>query len=66
MDAPVCRWLLVTDDGFGPMHLVFDGPDDDEPHPPTIYLAREVIDDHELIGTLELVAEAREEFDHPI
>lgn len=66
LDAPVCRWLIATDDGFGPIHVVLDGPDAEEPHVPTIYVAREVVDDQELVDTLDLAVAALHEFDHAL
>lgn len=73
LDAAACRWLVATDDGFGPVEIILDGPDDqpgDRPvtgqpggNEPAIYVAREVIDADEMLATLDLAAEALTQFD---
>ncbi len=67
IDAPLRAWLLATDDGYGPIHLVLDGGDaDDDEAPPTpmVHLARDVVDETEILDTLGLVIEARSELSH--
>ena len=67
IDAPVRAWLLATDDGFGPIHLVLDGgdpEDEDSPSKPMVHLARDVVDETEILDTLGLVIEARSELSH--
>ncbi len=67
IDAPVRAWLLSTDDGFGPIHLVLDGndpSDEGSPSTPMVHIARDVVDETEILDTLTLVVDARSELSH--
>ena len=67
IDAPVRAWLVSTDDGFGPIHVVLDGgdpADEDTPPVPMVHVARDVVDETEVLDTLDLVVTARTELSH--
>jgi hypothetical protein len=61
LDESVTSWILRTDVEIGPLYLVLDGPDPEQDHPSTIYVAR-VENDNDSVDMCEVAAEARDVF----
>jgi hypothetical protein len=62
LDESVVSWILRTDADIGPLYLVLDGPDPDQAHPSTIYVAR-VAGDDESVDMRDIAVDARDVLD---
>jgi hypothetical protein len=52
-------WIIRTDQRLGPIHLVLDGPDPDEDHMPTLFVARIEPDHPDDVDVRDLAIAAR-------
>lgn len=58
LDEEVGSWIISTDDRVGPIYVVLDGPDPDEAHTPTLFIARLELEGPDMLDLGELAREA--------
>ncbi len=58
LDEEVGSWLIATDNRVGPIYVVLDGPDPEEDHTPTLFVACPEPDDFGTVDVADLALEA--------